>query len=96
MFQNKIIGQLQTIAQQMYGVDKLEKLQNINKTPLFLTWPSDRYGKLCNFAILSYRNWSDLLMITLPCPEASHTDPPCPSHKCRDITLIITDLCKQF
>jgi hypothetical protein len=37
----------------MHGVGKLEELQNINKTPLFLTWSSDRYGKKCNFAILS-------------------------------------------
>lgn len=42
---NKIVGQLQSITQQMYSVGKLEKLQNINKTPLFLTWSSDRYGK---------------------------------------------------
>jgi hypothetical protein len=75
MFQNKIIGQLQTVAQQMQGVGKLEELQNSNKTPLFLTWSSDRYGKYVTLQFYLYRNWSNLLMITPPCPEASHADP---------------------
>ncbi|PNF17813.1 hypothetical protein B7P43_G05806 [Cryptotermes secundus] len=43
---NEIVGQLRAVTQQMYSVGKLEKLQNINKTPLFLTWSSDRYGQV--------------------------------------------------
>jgi len=45
-FQEKILEELQTVHQQMCSVGKLEKLQNTNKMPLFLTWPSERYGKL--------------------------------------------------
>jgi hypothetical protein len=45
-FQEKILEELQTVHQQLCSVGKLEKLQNTNKIPLFLTWPSERYGKL--------------------------------------------------
>lgn len=43
----------------MHSVEKLEKLQNTNKTPMFLTWSSDRYGKyvpfIVEFTVLSIR-----------------------------------------
>jgi hypothetical protein len=39
----------------MHSVGKLEKLQNINKTPLFLTWSSDRYGKSVTSQFCLYR-----------------------------------------
>ncbi|KDR21356.1 cyclin-dependent kinase 2-interacting protein-like [Zootermopsis nevadensis] len=52
---NKIVGQLQTVAQQMHSVEKLEKLQNTNKTPMFLTWSSDRYGKVSDEIYEAYR-----------------------------------------
>jgi hypothetical protein len=45
-FQEKILEELQTVHQQMCSVGKLEKLKKKNKMPLFLTWPSERYGKL--------------------------------------------------
>jgi len=52
-FQEKILEELQTVQQQMCSVEKLEKLQNTNKMPLFLTWPSEKYGKLllCNLSV---------------------------------------------
>jgi len=45
-FQEKILEELQTIPQKMCNVGKLKKLQNTNKMLLFLTRPSERYGKL--------------------------------------------------
>jgi len=72
-FQEKILEELQTVHQQMCSVGKLEKLQNTNKMPLFLTWPSEKYGKLllCKLSVL---NKSHFLMNDLPCPEAGHPD----------------------
>nr|AGM32394.1 cyclin-dependent kinase 2-interacting protein-like protein [Coptotermes formosanus] len=52
---NKVLEELQAVHQQMYSVGKLEKLQNTNKLPLFLTWSSERYGQVSEEVYKAYK-----------------------------------------
>ncbi|PSN50796.1 Cyclin-dependent kinase 2-interacting protein [Blattella germanica] len=53
---DEIVTKLQTVAQQMHSVENLEKLQNVNKAPLFLTWPVSRYGEVMDELCSAYSN----------------------------------------
>ncbi|XP_069694097.1 cyclin-dependent kinase 2-interacting protein-like isoform X1 [Periplaneta americana] len=55
LIMERVVEKMEVIPRQMRSVATLEKLNSMNKAPLFLTWPSEKFGEVSEEILEAYK-----------------------------------------